>query len=120
MQILPLAILCCSTGSSSGQYQLSPLREVDSFSQRLLEPHSGVIDGTEFREAILMVAQPRSQRSGSINVWIDRKVNPNALISPGALGPTRFASLAQIADQVDCVCFPVDACVLVGREKWVQ
>ncbi|MEM6470828.1 MAG: hypothetical protein AAF802_14815 [Planctomycetota bacterium] len=119
LQIVSLALLTSFTHSVSAQVRLDTLRQSDDFVQRLVEPHSGLIDGTEFRKAIEMVASPGSPRGEMINFWVDRKVNPNAPVSPGALGPTRFASLAKIAEELDCLCFPTENCVLIGRPVWV-
>ena len=89
------------------------------FVRRLRQPHSALVQGKEFRDALRQVAQAESGHL-QINLWIDRKVNPNLQVYPGALGPTRFASLSKIAEAANCVCHPVDGCVLIGRAEWVD
>lgn len=96
-----------------------PLSQRDEWVQRLREPHTGLVDGMPFRIAVLTVAQSQTQPDRHINLWIDRKVNPDAAVYPGGLGPTRYASLCKVAEAVGCVCFPLDNCILVGRPSWV-
>lgn len=97
----------------------NPLSLKDKFAQRLTEPHSGLVDGQSLRQAIQMVAKVQSQPKRYINTWLDRKVDPDALVSPVELGPTRYASLCGIAESAGCVCYPVDNCILIGRPTWV-
>ncbi|MEO1527918.1 MAG: hypothetical protein AAFX06_21000 [Planctomycetota bacterium] len=66
------------------------------------------------------MAQNETDATPVFNIWIDRKVDPNLQVYPGALGPTRFASLTKIAESADCVCYPIDDCVLIGRANWVD
>ncbi|MCC9604093.1 hypothetical protein LOC67_26365 [Stieleria sp. JC731] len=87
--------------------------------QRLLEPHSGQIDGQSLRIAVQLVGDIGDQPARHLNIWIDRKVNPDTLVSPGNLGPTRFASLEKIAEAVNCKVYPIDNCILFGRPQWV-
>ncbi|KAA5547316.1 hypothetical protein FYK55_02665 [Roseiconus nitratireducens] len=91
-----------------------------SMAQRLRESHTGLLDGQSLRDAVRMVAQSDPSPDGVINYWIDRKVNPDRAVSPGALGPTRYASLCSIAEAAGAVCFPVDNCVVIGRAEWVD
>ena len=96
-----------------------PLSHHGDFAQRLREPHTGIADGLTLRIAIDSVADSQNQPKRHINTWLDRKVNPDALVSPGGLGPTRYASLSLIAKAAGCVCYPVDNCILIGRPAWV-
>jgi len=96
-----------------------PLTHSQAFVQRLTVSHTGLVDGRGFREAIRIAASPAGELTEPINVWIDRHVNPNAPVSPGPLGPTRYASLSRIAAAADCVCVPLENCVLIGRADWV-
>ncbi len=96
-----------------------PLSQTDEFAQRLQEPHTGFVDGQSLRLAIAIVSQQQTQPNRHINTWLDRKVNPDLLASPGSLGPTRYASLCKIAASAGCVCYPVDNCILIGRPAWV-
>ncbi|QDV40914.1 hypothetical protein Enr13x_07510 [Stieleria neptunia] len=96
-----------------------PLSQKDDFAQRLRESHTGLVDGQSLRLAIGIVSQHQTQPNRHINTWLDRKVNPDYPVSPGNLGPTRYASLCKIAASAGCVCYPVDNCVLIGRPSWV-
>nr|WP_095740639.1 hypothetical protein [Rhodopirellula sp. SM50] len=96
-----------------------PLSQTDDFAQRLREPHTGFADGQSLRLAVAVVSQQQTQPIRHINTWLDRKVNPDRLVSPGGLGPTRYASLCTVAASAGCVCYPVDNCVLIGRASWV-
>ena len=96
-----------------------PLSVRSEFAQRLSKRHSGIVDGQPLRVAITLVASPNTRASDHVNVWLDRNVDPDAPVSPGALGPTRYASLTKIADEAGCVCYPVQDCVLIGRPIWV-
>lgn len=97
----------------------APLTAGTSFTQRLASAHSGFVDGKSLRLAILDVATISGKDSEHVNVWLDRKVDPGLPVSPGALGPTRYASLIAIANEADCICYPVDDCVVIGRPQWV-
>ena len=90
------------------------------FVRRLREPHSALVQGKEFREALRQVARDAAAPKQAINIWVDRKVDPNLQVYPGALGPTRYASLMRIAASAGCVCYPIDNCVIVGRSEWVD
>lgn len=116
---LALVTLSCLFLLSKPTTAVGPLSVDDDFAQRLTEPHTGLIDGQSLRLAIKTVAEPQTQPNDHINVWLDRKVNPDAPVSPGGLGPTRYASLCQIANSAGCVCYPVDNCILIGRPEWV-
>ena len=96
-----------------------PLSYQSDFVQRLLEPHSGTIDGSPLRIALRIVSQGDDAPDRHINICLDRRVDPDAIVSPGELGPTRFASLVRIAQAGGCVCYPVHNCVLIGRQRWV-
>jgi hypothetical protein len=96
-----------------------PLAHSRADVQRLTASHTGLVDGRGFREAVRIAASPGGELTEPINVWIDRQVNPNATVSPGPLGPTRYASLCRIAAAADCVCVPLENCVLIGRADWV-
>ncbi|MEM6365585.1 MAG: hypothetical protein AAF745_14245 [Planctomycetota bacterium] len=125
------------------------LSDQAAFTQRMMAPHSAVIQGGRLRDAIIQVAcdapisgnsvaensmdgnsvagnsprRKRSQRSPVrriLNVWLDRKVDPASPVSPGSLGPTRYQSLRKIAAEADCVCAPINGCVLIGRPEWVD
>ncbi len=95
-----------------------------SFTQRLMEPHSAIIEGSSLRNAIGQVsgsvAVQSSAEQRTLNIWLDRKVDPTYLVSPGSLGPTRYHSLCQIAAEAGCVCVPINECVLIGRASWVD
>ncbi|MCS7466060.1 hypothetical protein NZK35_05150 [Stieleria sp. ICT_E10.1] len=106
-------------GLSKPNSAAEPLSQADEFAQRLREPHTGFVDGQTLRLAIAIVSQQQTQPNRHINTWIDRKVNPDRLVSPGGLGPTRYASLCKVAAAAGCVCYPVDNCVLIGRASWV-
>ncbi|MCO8121317.1 hypothetical protein NHH03_06175 [Stieleria sp. TO1_6] len=89
------------------------------FVQRLTEPHSGLVDGVSLRLAIQSVTAPAGTPQRHLNYWLDRKVNPDRAVSPGSLGPTRYASVLAIARSADCVCYPLGNCILIGRPAWV-
>ena len=113
-----LAAMICL--ASIGQLAAAdPLGYQSDFAQRLLEPHSGTIDGSTLRNALQLVAHNHDAPDRHINIWLDRRVNPDATVSPGELGPTRYASIIKIAKQRGCICYPVHNCVLIGRERWV-
>lgn len=96
-----------------------PLSWRDEFAQRLRNPHSGLVDGQPLRVALAIVSSPPNRPDEHINTWLDRKANPDTPVSPGALGPTRYASICAIAEDAGCVCYPVQNCVLIGRPGWV-
>ncbi|QEG02167.1 hypothetical protein Mal15_62510 [Stieleria maiorica] len=96
-----------------------PLSQKDEFAQWLQEPHTGLVDGRSLRLALQIAAAHQTQPSRHINVWVDRRVNPDSPVSPGNLGPTRYASLCKIAASAGCVCYPLDNCVVIGRPAWV-
>ncbi|WP_182864799.1 hypothetical protein [Stieleria mannarensis] len=104
---------------SNQNFAAEPLSQKDEFAQRLQEPHTGLVDGRSLRLALQIVSRHQNQPSRHINTWIDRRVNPDSLVSPGSLGPTRYASLCKIAASAGCVCYPVDNCVVIGRPAWV-
>lgn len=115
-----VAILIGVTAAPAADPKSNALRKTDPLVLRLLQPHSGLVDGTELRKAIQMVAASGEDSSVPLNAWLDRKVDPGTPVSPGALGPTRYASLVKIARQANCVCYPVGNCVLIGRPTWVS
>ncbi|MEL6104716.1 MAG: hypothetical protein AAFU85_01710 [Planctomycetota bacterium] len=96
------------------------LTERSEFVQKLQQPYSALVEGNEFRIALRQVAQGESSSNAFVNLWIDRKVDPNLRVYPGALGSNRYASLTKIAASAQCVCYPIDDCVLVGRSEWVD
>lgn len=96
-----------------------PLRASQPFVMQLTDSHTGSVDGRSFRQAIRIAAAAQGETTKSINVWLDRKVDPDCAVFPGPLGPTRYASFCQIAQAAECVCFPLDNCVLIGRSAWV-
>lgn len=98
---------------------IEPLASNQAFTQRLQEPHTGLVDGQGLRNALLLAAKNNRDGEPDENLWIDRKVNPDTPVSPGTLGPTRYASLCRIAEEADCVCFPLNNCILIGRPQWV-
>ncbi|OYP37031.1 hypothetical protein [Rhodopirellula sp. MGV] len=108
-------ILCMFVAEVSGEC----LDQRSEFVLRLQEPLSGRIDGQSLRIAIDLVAEIPNQPHRHLNVWVDRKVDPDAPVSPGELGPTRYQSLVKIAEASGCVVFPVDNCLLFGRPAWV-
>ncbi len=118
--ILLLAVPCCNAWCLGSRASAGgPLSHSQALVQRLTADHTGLVDGREFREAVRIAAAPAGELTEPINVWIDRKANPNTPVSPGPLGPTRYASLSRIAAAADCVCVPLDNCVLIGRPDWV-
>lgn len=85
------------------------------FVRQLVAPMTQVIVGKPFRETITQVA-----KQADLNVWIDRRVDPSAPISPGQLGPTVYAVLQQIAKERGCVVTPAANVVVIGRPDWVD
>lgn len=96
------------------------LIERSEFVQKLQQPHSALVEGKEFRSALRQVAQSDTSPGAFVNLCIDRKVNPNLRVYPGTLGPNRYTSLTKIAASANCVCYPIDDCVLIGRSEWVD
>ncbi|MGB7346162.1 MAG: hypothetical protein WBD20_18230 [Pirellulaceae bacterium] len=85
------------------------------FYKQLATPMTLVIDGKPFRETLEQVAA-----QGRVNVWLDRHVDPSAVIAAGQLGPNVFGALQTVAQQNNCVIMPVANVVLVGRGDWVD
>ncbi len=111
--ICPLVLASATSGRADG------LDVRDDFVQRLREPHSGRLDGQSLRIAIELISEIPGQPDRHLNVWLDRKVDPDAPVSPGPLGPTRYRSLEKVADSAGCVVLPIERCVLIGRAEWV-
>ena len=88
-----------------------------TFQQRCQLPHGAVIERVPLRQAIDSVARPATPTS--LNVWLDRSVNPDQLVTPGPLGPTRFASLQAIASAAGCLSVAAGDCLIIGRPDWV-
>lgn len=88
-----------------------------SFEQRCQSPHGAVFEQVPLRQAIDSVAKPGTVTS--LNVWLDRAVNPDQLVTPSSLGPTRFASLQAIASAAGCLSVAAGDCVIIGRPDWV-
>lgn len=86
-----------------------------SLYRQLLAPMTSVIDGKSFREAIVRVAE-----QAELNIWIDRRVDPTALVNAGQLGPNVYAAIKQIAATRECVVMPVAGVLLIGRPEWVD
>jgi len=99
----------------------APLTAIEtSFSLQLRQAHAGLVDGQAFRQAVQGVARGQTADAVSLNTWIDRKLNPDQLISPGPLGPTRYEALCQVAEAASAECFPVDNCIVIGRPEWLD
>ena len=112
-QWIALAVLLFAV-SPSQQSRADEFMSSSRFHRQLVKPLSMEKVGP-FRETILTVA-----KQSETNVWIDRHVDPSALVNPGPLGPTVYAGLVKVAAERDCVVFPVANVVLVGRENWVD
>ncbi|MAI35601.1 MAG: hypothetical protein CMM07_28525 [Rhodopirellula sp.] len=82
------------------------------FYQKLATPMNSVIDGKPFRAAISGIAE-----QVGLNVWLDRSVDPTAVISVGSSGSTVYGALSQIAASRDCVLMPISNVLLVGRPE---
>lgn len=82
---------------------------------KLSSPTVLLLDGKPLRDALRQTA-----KLAGVNLWLDRKVDPNALVSPGQLGPTFFAALESIANECDCVLMVCKNVVIIGRESWVD
>ncbi|KAA1257794.1 hypothetical protein LF1_02840 [Rubripirellula obstinata] len=76
---------------------------------------TSIVDGRSFREGITRIAD-----SVSVNVWIDRHVDPSRVIDSGQLGPTAYMALKKLASDHGCVVMPIRSVVLVGRKDWVD
>ncbi len=83
--------------------------------RQLLTPITSVIDGKPFRDAIRRVSEQTR-----LNLCIDRRVDPTALVHPGELGPNVYSAIKTIAAERDCVVMPVAGVLLVGRPAWVD
>ncbi|MEM8669989.1 MAG: hypothetical protein AAGG48_20850 [Planctomycetota bacterium] len=81
----------------------------------LSKPMTSIVDGQSFRSGLRRITD-----EAKLNLWLDRHVDPSALISVGPVGPTVFAAIEKLAASQNCVIAPIDHVVLVGRAEWVD
>lgn len=89
--------------------------ESEGFSRRLKGRTSSVLDGKTFRSAL-----ERLTEANQLNLWLDRQVNPSAILSVGPVGPTVFLAIQKIAASQSCEVMPISNVVLVGRSSWID
>jgi hypothetical protein len=85
------------------------------FIARLVAPYSVAIESAPFRASLEQVAA-----TTQLNLWVDRTIDPDALVSPGPIEPTVCACLAKIASEQNSVIFPIENFVLVGKPERVD
>ena len=81
---------------------------------KLATPMNSVFDGKSFRSAISGIAD-----QVGLNIWVDRGVDPTAVVKVGSSGSTVYGALSQIAASRDCVLMPISNVLLIGRRDRV-
>jgi hypothetical protein len=100
-----LFILCLARVSVGDDFS-----ETSSIYGKLSTPMNSVFDGKSFRSAISGIAD-----QVGLNIWVDRGVDPTAVVTVGSSGPTVYGALSQIAASRDCVLMPISNVLLIGR-----
>jgi hypothetical protein len=88
--------------------------EVSPIYRKLATPMNSVFDGKSFRSAISGIAD-----QVDLNIWLDRSVDPTAVVTVGSSGSTVYGALSQIAASRDCVLMPISNVLLIGRRDRV-
>lgn len=83
--------------------------------RRLEAPMTSLLDGKPFRDALQSLAS-----EAGISVWLDRSVDPSALVDAGPVGPIVFSAIEKLADSRDCYVMAIEEVLLVGRESWID
>lgn len=91
------------------------LTQQNGLVRQLLTPVASVIEGKPFRDSLVKIAE-----QSKINLCIDRRVDPTAIVNAGSVGPTVFGALDTIAKLRDCDVVPVGNVLLVGRPEWID
>ena len=104
-----LFVLCLARVSVGDDFsEASPIYE------KLATPMNSVFDGKSFRSAISGIAD-----QVGLNVWVDRGVDPTAVVKVGSSGSTVYGAISQIAASRDCVLMPISNVLLIGRRDRV-
>ena len=82
--------------------------------EKLATPMNSVFDGKPFRAAISGIAE-----QVGLNVWLDRSIDPTAVVNVGSSGSTVYGALSQIAASRKCVLMPISNVLLIGRRERV-
>ena len=82
---------------------------------RLVAPYTIAIESAPFRVSLMRVAA-----TAQLNLWVDRTIDPDALVSPGPVAPTVYECLVKIAAEQDSVVFAIENFVLIGKPDRVD
>lgn len=82
---------------------------------KLAAPYQAAVDGKPLRELLNQIAE-----AAGFNLWIDRNVDPDRLVSLTGGQKTLFASLVEAARAADADAIAVGNVVLVGQPERVQ
>lgn len=85
------------------------------FTARLVAPYSVALESSPFRSSVEGVAA-----TAKLNLWIDRTIDPDGLVSPGPVAPTVYECLVKIAAEQDSVVFAIENFVLIGKPDRVD
>ena len=104
-----LFVLCIARVSFADDFS-----EASPIYGKLATPMNSVFDGKSFRSAISGIAD-----QVGLNIWVDRGVDPTAVVKVGSSGSTVYGALSQIAASRDCVLMPISNVLLIGRRDRV-
>lgn len=105
-----LAVLVASSPAAHGEFNAR-----STFTANLVAPYAVAIESAPFRSSLEGVAT-----TAKLNLWIDRTIDPDALVSPGPLAPTVYECLVKIAAEQNAVVFAIENFLLIGKPDRVD